>query len=255
MPQSGSTRALIGAAIVLVVAACGSTAVATGAPAPKGQAPAATTDPTPAVSPTAPPSAAPTASTGPQTFDTREMGSPFDIPMTLVLPTGWMAFTPPDRAAPGTFSLIHGDPNGDQAQWWGPDVLPVDGASVLDPKYIDSTTAWQDKKLPLPASYIDYLAAMPGVTIVSAPRDLTIDGVAGRKIVMKVPPMHPTIHLKDDTAWIGGGPTGMNPGGEVEIFEFTVDAKRLLIVLGDDPAKFDGHAAELDPVIESIRFP
>jgi hypothetical protein len=39
------------------------------------------------------------------------------------------------------------------------------------------------------------------------------------------------------------------------VFEFTVDGKRLLVVYGDDPAKFDGRAAELDPVIESIRFP
>ena len=260
MPRSGSTRVLIGAAIVLVVAACGSATVAGTTPALPSQAstpgtPQATTGPTPAASAPASPSAVPSASSGPQTFDSRQMGSPFAVPMSLELPPGWMALTPPDHAAPGTFSVIHGDPKGDNRLWWGPDVLPVDGASVLDPKYIFQASVGPDAKLPLPASYIDYLTALRGVTVTSGPSDMTIDGVAGRKVVLSVPPMHPTIHLKDDSAWIGGGPTGMNPAGEVEVFEFAVNGKRLLVVYGDDPAKFDGRAAELDPVIESIRFP
>ena len=95
-----------------------------------------------------------------------------------------------------------------------------------------------DKKLPWPSSYVDYVASLPGVTVVEAPRRVKIGGVEGRQIVVEVPPMHPTVFLKGDTMWIGGGAAGFDLAGTREVIELTVNGKRLLLDYGDSSEHF-----------------
>jgi hypothetical protein len=79
MSCSGSTRALVGAAIVLVVAACGSGAAAVNSPAASIAAAAAAT---PAPTPKATPSPVPTPSPTPS-------GTPRPVPGYGAVPSGW----------------------------------------------------------------------------------------------------------------------------------------------------------------------
>ena len=66
--------------------------------------------------------------------------------------------------------------------------------------------------------------------------------------------MHPTIYLKDDTAWIGGGKTGIDPALQREVIELAVDGKPLLLEYDDDPARFDQNRPIVDAIYKSIQF-
>jgi hypothetical protein len=251
MPRSGSTRALIGAAIVIVVAACGSGAAAVNSPAASAKAP-----PTAAAPATQVPSAETSAlaASGPQVYDNTQMGDSFDLPMTLTLPAGWLLLTAPQYAAPRTIGFVQGSWD-DDSRWWGGGFLLVDdGSVVLDPKFLDQPTVGPDAALPWPASYVDYVASLPGVTVVSPPADATVGGVPGRRVVVTTPPMHPTIHLKDDTAWIGGGSKGIDPAFTREFVELKVDGRRLLFEFDDLPVLFQGHVAQVDAIVDTVQF-
>ncbi len=240
-------RALGVATLVLVAAACGATS--SSSPSAASTLPPATPVPAPSTAVASPSTGAAT------TFDTTSLGADFDLPLAITLPADWKALPPPDFGPAGTFTFVHtGDPASDDSQWWGPDMDLVAGASVADPADMGKPVAAGDAKLPWPASYLDYLASLPGVTVVEAPRPVTVGGVVGRQIVVKTPPMHPTIFLKGDTMWLGGGAAGFDRAGVRDVIELTVDGTPLLISYGEDPALFDQRRPLVDAIVQSIQF-
>jgi hypothetical protein len=223
---------------------------------------AATPAELPSASPTAPsqatpsPSASPSPSTAvPTIYDTSALGSAFPLAMSFELPEHWKPLAAPLLGPRGTLGVVHtGDPATDTSQWWGPEFELVDGASVIDPAELNKPATASDAKSPWPASYIDYLVSLPGVEVVHAPESVTVGGVQGRQVTVTTPPMHPTIFLKGDTAWLGGGPSGLDPALERKVIELTVDGKKLLFNYLDDPAAFDSRLPEVDAIIDSIAF-
>ena len=109
------------------------------------------------------------------------------------------------------------------------------------------------RSCPWPKSYVDYVASLPGVTVVEAPRPVTIGGVKGRQIVVKTPPMHPTMFLKGDTCGSAAARAG-STSRHSEVIELTVDGKRLLIDYGDGSEQFAARRPVVDAVFQSIRF-
>jgi len=215
------------------------------AAAPTAEAPSPTPTPTPT----------PTPATA-TTYDTTSLGADFDLPMIVTLPPDWQALPAPEYGPAGAFGFVHvGTPANDYAQWWGPGLFLVGGGSVLDPASMNDPSAGVDAKRPWPSSYLDYLASLPGVSVVSGPEPITIGGVTGRRIVLRTPAMHPTIYLKDDTTWIGGGKTGIDPALQREDIELVVDGKPLILEYLDNPASFDEHDAVVDAIYQTIQFP
>ena len=84
---------------------------------------------------------------------------------------------------------------------------------------------------------------------------VTIGGVDGRQIVVKTPPMHPTMYLKGDVMWMGGGASGLDPAFEREITELSVGGKPVVIEYVDGPQHFDENRPLIDGVLDSVTFP
>jgi len=248
MPLSGC-RALRTPACLAIVALLAAACAAVPGALPSASPPATLTA-------TAPPSAGPSSSTAtPTIYDTSALGSDFPLAMSFELPDHWKALAAPLLSPRGTLGVVHtGDPVSDTSQWWGPEFELVDGAFVIDPAELNRPATASDAKSPWPASYIDYLVSLPGVEVVHAPEPVTVGGVEGRQVTVTTPPMHPTIFLKGDTAWLGGGPSGFDPSLERKVIELTVDGKKLLFNYLDDPAVFDSRLPEVDAIIESIVF-
>ena len=68
------------------------------------------------------------------------------------------------------------------------------------------------------------------------------------------PAMHPLVWLKGDFTWMGGGPTGVDPAMERRLIVVETGGHTLFVQLGDDPAKFEAHDAELRSILTSISF-
>jgi hypothetical protein len=259
MPLARSTRAAVIAAITLTIAGCGASAAN---PSPQRtasptSAPASTVaivpvSPSPSPDPT--PTEAPTPTEGPTVYDTTPLGAAFDLPLTMTLPVDWIAMAPPTDNPDRNIDVNRtGHPASDTSQWWGFSLHLVDGAWVADPKDIHRSASVA--KLPWPKSYIDYLVALPGVEVVTKAGPTKVDGVDARQVTIKTPEMHPTIWLKGDYTWLGGGANETDPALTRHVIELTVHGKRLVIdyaLWGDD---FDKHAPDLDAVIKSIKFP
>jgi hypothetical protein len=211
MPQFGSTRALIGVALTLTLAGCAGAAAAPSATAPTPAPTVAAAAPTPAATPAATPkpltpSPTPDPLAGPTTFDATTIDG-FDVPVTVQVPAGWIVLTPPRYVAPRSFNLVKGEFS-DDSTWWGPGFAAVDGASVVAPAFLDQKAARADPKLPWPASFIDYVTGLPGVTVVDGPSPITIGGVEGRQIVVKTPAMHPLVYLRTTSRGSAEGSPG-----------------------------------------------
>ena len=178
MTRSFYARALGVATLVIAAAACGASS-SPGSSTAASTAPA-TAAPSPSTAPASPSIAAASTSTAvaaPTTFDTRSLGTDFDLAMTLNLPADWRPLPPPEFGPAGSFGFVHvGTPADDYSQWWGPGLFLVGGASVLDPVSINDPSPADDAKRPWPSSYLDYLASIPGVTVVSGPESVTIGG-------------------------------------------------------------------------------
>ena len=255
MTRSGYARALMGASLMATIAACSPASGAVPSVAVSATVAPATPPTTAAPSTTAAPTAQPSAA-GPTRYDTTGLGDEFDLPMTMTLPADWRPLPSPAFGPAGAFGFVHvGTPANDDAQWWGPGLFLVGGGSVLDPASMNDPSAGAEAKRPWPSSYLDYLASLPGVSVVSGPEPITIGGVTGRRIVIRTPAMHPTIYLKGDTTWIGGGKTGIDPALQREDIEMVVDGKPLILEYVDDPARFDEHDAVVDAIYKTIQFP
>ena len=249
--------AAVAAAVVLIVLA-----LTFGLLPGRGLAP--TVSPTPGTSPTASPSA--TASGAPTTIplpsaavvdgmlDTAALGKDFTLRIRMPLPGGWFTLLPQANAPPRTFNVLQGDQN-DDTTWWGPQWNLVDGAMVRDPaKPVDpldpksAFVAW-------PASYLDYMKAMPDVRVIDGPSPITVGGIEGRAMTIETPPMAPTIWLKDDSACLGGGSRGVDPAMGRFLVELNVNGTPLVIEYDDDAAKIISRIPQVQSLLAGIQFP
>ena len=256
MHHPGSVRpaARLALALLLVAGACSPSAAApTTAPTN-----APTTAPTPApttaasTAPATTPSATATAAT---VLDTSSIGAAFPLKLRMTIPAGWFALVPPstDPEVPArTLNVLHGDRNGDRDKWAGPGFALVDGARVRNPA--KDAVAGDSDLIPWPASYLDYLAKLPGVEVLDGPSPVTIGGQAGREISVKTPAMAPTIWLKDDYAMLGGGANGVDPAVSRYLVELNVKGTPLLIEFDDGLTDYEGDFQIVKSLLASIVF-
>jgi hypothetical protein len=189
------------------------------------------------------------------TFKTSAIRTSFSVPLSVALPPHWCAVA---GGAPGTFGLIHvGTPVTDDRQWWGPDVMLVNGARVHRPSdAVSSKPAASDSTtfVPWPTDFFRYLTALPGVKVLAGPKPTTIGGLHGTQISVATPPMHPLIWMKNDFTWYGGGATGVDATAKRQYILVTVGHNKLLLSFADSPAAFAAHTALLRPVYQGIKF-
>jgi hypothetical protein len=184
----------------------------------------------------------------------------FGLHMKLTLPRHWQVLPLDPNGPPRseTVGLVHvGTPPSEESQWWGPDIMIVNGARVHRPADVvsrQSAIPDQSKFIAWPSDFFGYLSSLPGVKVVSAPRPATVGGVRGTQITIKTPPMHPIIWLKGDTAWIGGGPSGVDPAAIRRIILLNVRGKKLLLGFGDTPGRFKARWPLIQQLFSSIRF-
>ena len=248
MPTLASTRPATGAAfaLALVVAACGSSAVAAPTAAPATAAPTAAPAATVAAS----------ATPGLTHLDTTVDDPVFGIALTLDLPHPWMASYPASGGADRAIDLIYtGDPPDDKSQWWGPTLENVDGAFVVDPAAVNDMPQSDQGRMPWPKDLFAYLAALPGVQVIRGPEPVTYGGIAGKRIVLHVPQMHPLFHLANDSLWMGNS-SGPDPELYLEIVLMQVDGKPLLVNMPWTEAATYQKAFDLvNKVLDSLAFP
>jgi hypothetical protein len=191
-------------------------------------------------------------------FDAASKG--FGLHMKLTLSKDWRAL-PADFAGPPpavALTLVHvGSPASDQSQWWGPDVMIVNGARVhraddavsKEPANPDASAF-----VPWPSDFFGYLTSLPRVKVLAPPHAVTVGGIRGTQITIQTPPMHPIIWLKGDSAWIGGGPTGVDPAMTRRITLLNVKGKKLLLGFADSSANFKTRSPMVSKLFSTIRF-
>ena len=191
-------------------------------------------------------------------FDAATQG--FGLHLTLMLTKRWQVL-PPDTGGPPSSKTITvvrvGTPPSDESQWWGPDIMIVNGARVHRPADVASSQSASpdaSKFVPWPQDFFGYLSALPGVKVVARPAPVTIGGIRGTQITVRTPPMHPIIWLKGDSRWIGGGPTGVDPALTRRIILVNVRGKKLLLVFADAPARFTKRWPLIHELFSSIRL-
>lgn len=216
--------------------------------------------PSPSSSPSATPTAAPTDVALPSAavidgvLDTAALGKDFTLRMRVPIPEGWFTLLPEVKAPPRTFNIVQGDQT-DDSTWWGPGFMLVDGAMVRDPAKPADPVDPKSAFVPWPSSYLDYLQSLPGVQVIDGPSPLTVGGIDGRAMTIETPAMAPTVWLKDDYAWIGGGRTGVDPAMGRFLVELNVNGTPLVVEYDDDPAKIVSRIPQVEALLAGIQFP
>jgi hypothetical protein len=184
----------------------------------------------------------------------------FGLHMKLTLTKHWQVL-PSDTAGPPpskTIGVVHvGNPPSDQSQWWGPDIMIVNGARVhraADAVSQRPATPDKSKFVPWPSDLFGYLSSLPGVKVIAPPKSVTIGGIRGTQFTVQTPPMHPIIWLKGDSAWIGGGPSGVDPAMTRRITVLNVKGKKLFLGFADRAANFKKRWPIVSELFRSIRF-
>jgi hypothetical protein len=184
----------------------------------------------------------------------------FGLHMKLALTKHWRVL-PSDQGGPPSseaIGLVHvGTPPSDQSQWWGPDIMIVNGARVhraADAVSQRPATADSSKFAPWPSDFFGYLSSLPGVKVIAGPRSVTIGGIRATQFSVRTPPMHPIIWLKGDSAWIGGGASGVDPAMTRRITLLNVKGKKLFLGFADTAANFERRWPMVDELFGSIRF-
>ena len=180
--------------------------------------------------------------------------------MKLALPSHWQVLPSDPNGPPASeaIALVHmGTPATDEAQWWGPDILLVNGARVHRPAdAVSAQPATPDpsKFIPWPSDFLRYLSALHGVKVISPPRPVRVGGVRGTQLTIQTPPMHPIIWLKRDHGWIGGGASGVEPASTRQFVLLDVKGKKLLLVFADTAARFKSRWPMVQQLFRSIQF-
>jgi hypothetical protein len=184
----------------------------------------------------------------------------FGLHMKLTLTTHWRVL-PSDHGGPPRSEAIGlvrvGTPPSDQSQWWGPDIMIVNGARVhraADAVSQRPATADSSKFVPWPSEFFSYLSSLPGVKVITGPKSVKIGGIRATQFTVRTPPMHPIVWLKGDSAWIGGGPSGVDPAMTRRITLLNVKGKKLFLGFADTAANFERRWPMVDELFGSIRF-
>jgi hypothetical protein len=213
-----------------------------------------TPGPSPSASPSSPAIPLPSAAVVDGVLDTAALGTDFTLRMRMPLSEGWFTLLPPTNAPPKTINILQGDQT-DDSTWWGPQVNLVDGAMVRDPAKTVDPLDPKSAFVPWPSSFIDYIRAMPSVQVLDGPSPVTVGGIDGRAITVTTPPMAPTIWLKDDSAWLGGGSRGVDPAMGRYYVELNVHGTPVLIEYDDDAAKMISRIPQVEALLAGIQFP
>jgi len=184
----------------------------------------------------------------------------FGLHMKLTLASHWQVL-PSDPAGPPvseTIGIVHvGNPPSDDSQWWGPDIMIVNGARVHRASDVVSqqpAAPESSKFVPWPSDLFHYFSSLRGVKVIAPPRSVTIGGVRGTQFTIHTPAMHPIIWLKGDSAWLGGGPSGVDPSMTRRITLLNVKGKKLLLGFADTTANFNKRWPVVSQLFSSIRF-
>jgi hypothetical protein len=191
-------------------------------------------------------------------FDAATKG--FGMHMKLTLTKHWNVL-PSDLAGPPRSKAIGlvqvGTPPSDQSRWWGPDIMIVNGARVhraADAVSQRPTGPDRSKLVPWPSDFFGYLSSLPGVKVIAGPKSVTIGGIRGTQFTVQTPPMHPVIWLKGDSAWIGGGPSGVDPAMTRRVTLLNVKGKKLFLGFADTATNFKKRWPMVEKLFSSIRF-
>jgi len=206
------------------------------------------------LAPTVSPTPVPSAAVVDGVLDTAALGKDFTLRMRMPIPAGWFTLLPPTNAPPRTFNVLQGDQN-DDSTWWGPGAMLVDGAMVRDPAKPVDPLDTKSAFVPWPASYLDYMKSLDGVEVIDGPSPITVGGIDGRAMTIKTPPMPPTVWLKDDSTWIGGGSRGVDPAMGRYLVELNVNGTPLIIEYDDDAAKIGSRIPQVEALLAGIQFP
>jgi hypothetical protein len=184
----------------------------------------------------------------------------FGLHMKLTLTKRWHVLPSDPQGSPPSeaIGLVHvGTHPSDESHWWGPDIMIVNGARVHRPADAVSqqpATPDSSKFVPWPSDFFGYLSSLPGVKVIASPKPVTIGGIRGSQFTVQTPPMHPIIWLKSDTAWIGGGPSGVDPAMTRRIILVNVKGKMLFLGFADTAANFKKRWPMVHQLFGSIRF-
>ena len=184
----------------------------------------------------------------------------FGLHMKLTLPRHWQVLPSYLNGPPAseTVVIVHvGTPSSDESQWWGPDIMLVNGALVHRP--VDAASRQpahpdRSKFVRWPSDFFAYLSALPGVRVTSRPRPVKVGGLPATQITVETPPMHPLVWLKGDAAWIGGGRSGVDPAMTRRIVLLDVKGKKLFLAFADTPTRFEKRWPTVQQLFSSIRF-
>ncbi|HXU84577.1 MAG TPA: hypothetical protein VN773_02120 [Verrucomicrobiae bacterium] len=237
---------LAATAAVALVAVIGAIAI------PKGggiSAPGASPHPTPTPTPTPSPMALPL---NPQELMVTEPGTflagdPFQIPITMNVPAGWV-----------------GKVGGPYAAYL--DRAPVGNGDA----YIEITlsqTIYADPchdrgfLAPQPGPTVDDLAAalarQPGF-VATTPTEITVDGYSGKVLTLTAPASFDACTLSPDGYRLWrlplGGIFAFNPGQHATLRIVDVDGKRLVISSDTFPTTNAQELAETQAIVDSIRI-
>jgi hypothetical protein len=124
----------------------------------------------------------------------------------------------------------------------------------VDPALVLQPAAKGDASVPWPADLVSYLTAVPGTKIISGPEQVTIGGATATRLILDTPPMHPVVWLKDDTAWMGGGASGLDPALRRLVILIDVGQRHVLFQQADQPAAFAEHLPMVESLVGTMRF-
>ena len=196
--------------------------------------------------------AAPTATPEPKTF-TSPGDADFPVPLSFTYGPEWDV-----QAGTNSIDLIHkGSPPGPESEWWGVTIAAVDGALVHDPADAALTqpaSADKSKFIAWPKDLFGYFSSIPGVKVDGVPNFLNIGGVSGTQMIVRTPAMQPIFWLKDDSTWLGGGSTGLDPAYKRQIILVEVSGKQVMLEFSDSAQKFDEHYPLVRDVYNTLKL-
>lgn len=181
--------------------------------------------------------------------DTADGLGDFAIPLKITLPTGWTL----PHGFLNAIVLINDGTTPPKSTPWGPDIVVVDGGWVRDPASVPASApeTFQAARIPFPADFFGYLRGLAGLTVVQEASPVTIGGIAGSRIVVKTPAIHPLIWLAGDTTWL---PLRSEATTTTSYMLLAVQGKSMLVIETDPDAVFADRDAQIQAILQTIVF-
>jgi hypothetical protein len=243
-------RMALAAIAVIVLAAVGVTLV----PRTAGVGgPPATPVPTPTATPI-------TLPLFPQTLTVPEpgvylAGAPFQIPVTIAVPAGWVG----NVGGPYAAYLAKG--GADAAGGWLTGAGGAEIAFSLSQRLYADPCHDRGFLVPQPGPTVDdlasALASLPGFDA-TTPTDVTVDGYQGKQLTLTAPRSFDGCSSSPDGYAIWqlplGGVFGFTPGQQMAAWILDVNGMRLVITRETQPATSAQDRAEVQAILDSIRI-